>query len=405
MDAYTLSHLSDGALLSDLAALVVTDRRTTARLLAHIAEVDARGLYLPAACSSMFAYCVRVLHLSEDAAFKRIRAARAARRFPQIFDAIADGRLHVTGVGLLAPHLTDENVDEVLAAAAHRTKMELDVLVARLAPRPDLPPAITPLVAPATSLPLPQLAPEPVAPTMEPPVTRMKPLAPERFALQVTISQATRDQLDRAQALLRHRNPSGDLAYVVELAAGALIAKLEREKLAATSRPRIAKPRPEDADPHYIPADVKRAVYERDAERCTFVSDTGERCSECNFLEIDHIGPVALRGQPTVDNLRLLCGPHNQYEADRKLGATFMRGKREKARKPQPSDLALALRGLGFTPAETCDAMTDTTPRTAPDFEARLRAALVGLTRARSSRCSDGPFDWNVHALGVRCVS
>ena len=68
MCTYSLSHLSDGALLRDLAALVAQDRATTARLLAHIAECDARRLYLPAAYPSMFAYCVHELRLSEDAA-------------------------------------------------------------------------------------------------------------------------------------------------------------------------------------------------------------------------------------------------------------------------------------------------------------------------------------------------
>src|SRR5688572_16116330 len=90
MSAYSLTHLSDQTLLAELAVLVTADRHTTAAVLAHIAEVDARALYLPAACSSMHVYCTRVLHLAEDAAFKRIRAARAARRFPPIFGAIAD---------------------------------------------------------------------------------------------------------------------------------------------------------------------------------------------------------------------------------------------------------------------------------------------------------------------------
>jgi hypothetical protein len=108
-------------------------------------QLDARELFLPAACSSMHAYGVRVLRLAEEVAYKRIRAARAARRDPQIFDAIADGRLHVTGVVVLAPHLTDANVDEVLTAAAHRSKAELEMLVARLAPKPDVPAFIAPL--------------------------------------------------------------------------------------------------------------------------------------------------------------------------------------------------------------------------------------------------------------------
>src|SRR5829696_2539826 len=154
--AYSLTHLSDQALLADLAVLVTADRQTTAALLAHIAEVDARRLYLPAACSSMHVYCMRVLHLAEDAALKRIRAARAARRFPQIFSAIADGRLHLSGVVLLAPHLADDNAEELLAAAAHKSKAEIEVLLAQRCPRPDVPTRLEPVSA---GSPMPALAP------------------------------------------------------------------------------------------------------------------------------------------------------------------------------------------------------------------------------------------------------
>src|SRR6266496_3419241 len=110
--------------LRDLAALVAHDRATTARLLAHIAECDARRLYLPAAHPSMHAYCVHELRLSEDAAYKRIQAARVARRFPEIFEALAEGRLHLTAVGLLAPYLTPENATDLMALATQRTKAE-----------------------------------------------------------------------------------------------------------------------------------------------------------------------------------------------------------------------------------------------------------------------------------------
>ena len=159
MCTYSLSHLSDGALLRDLAALVAQDRSTTARLLAHIAECDARRLYLPAAYPSMFAYCVHELRLSEDAAYKRIQAARVARQFPVIFEALADGRLHLTAVGLLAPYLTPENAVELLASAAHQTKSGIEELLARRFPRsetlgllaalPSSSPARDPQLAPA----------------------------------------------------------------------------------------------------------------------------------------------------------------------------------------------------------------------------------------------------------------
>src|SRR5512138_3906604 len=97
----TLTHLSDAKLRRELIAVVRRDRAVTAELLAHIAEFDARKLYAPEGYSSMHAYCVGELRLSEDAAAKRIQAARAARKFPRLLAALAEGELHLTGVCLL----------------------------------------------------------------------------------------------------------------------------------------------------------------------------------------------------------------------------------------------------------------------------------------------------------------
>src|SRR3989442_3732604 len=155
MPSYSLSHLSDRDLLRNLACLVARDRNTTAELLAHVAEVDARRLYVPAGFPSMFLYCVHELHLSEEAARKRIHAARAARRFPAIFSAVAAGRLHLSAVVTLAPHLTEDTADELLAAAAHKTRAEIELLLAQRCPRPDVPArleAISPLPPPTLSV-------------------------------------------------------------------------------------------------------------------------------------------------------------------------------------------------------------------------------------------------------------
>ncbi|HKC60718.1 MAG TPA: hypothetical protein VKB92_11580 [Myxococcales bacterium] len=62
----------------------------------------------------MFEFCVHELHFSEDAAYSRILVARAARRFPAMIEAIRSGQVHLTGLRLLAPHLTAENHREVL---------------------------------------------------------------------------------------------------------------------------------------------------------------------------------------------------------------------------------------------------------------------------------------------------
>jgi len=138
MPGYSLSHVADENLLRDLRTIVSRDRATTAELLALIAEVEARQLYLPMAYSSMFVYCVKELRFSEDVAYKRLRAARAAREFPQIFTAVAEGRLHVSGIVLLKPHLNSETVVELLQAAEHKTKSEIELMHARRCPQPDV---------------------------------------------------------------------------------------------------------------------------------------------------------------------------------------------------------------------------------------------------------------------------
>src|SRR3989441_7164830 len=247
MSTYSLSHLSDRALLRDLAALVAQDRAPTAVLLPHLAEVDERRLYLPAAYPSMYAYCVGELRLCEQAAFKRIRAARTARRFPAIFSALAEGRLHLSGVVMLTPHLTPENADELLAAAANRNRAELEQLLAQRFPRPDLPARLQALPpAPSPALLTDQLSPGTVdsatsqhAPgRVESPAPRAKlaPLAPRRFGLQVTIGEDTYEKMRYAQALLGHQPPAAELAAMVDRAFDALIGQLEQRRFAATPR-------------------------------------------------------------------------------------------------------------------------------------------------------------------------
>lgn len=100
-------------------------------MLAHMAEAESRRLYIPAGYSSMHAYCVEELWMSEDAASERIQAARAARQFPALFEEIASGRLHLAAVCLLAPHLTPENAAELIAAAANRRESEVEAWIAQ----------------------------------------------------------------------------------------------------------------------------------------------------------------------------------------------------------------------------------------------------------------------------------
>jgi len=340
---YSLTHLSDNSLLRGLAALVAQDRVTTADLLAHIAEIDERRLYVPAGYPSMFLYCVQELRLSEDAAAKRIQAARAARRFPAIFVALAQGRLHLTAVGLLAPHLVEETAAELLAAAAGKTKAEIERLLAERFPKSDLLTWVAAMPAAASEPPAgehapahvddPQVvgnsgagAPQP-APGRVAIRARVTPLSSRSCALQATIDPETQDYLRRAQELLGARVPSGDVAQVLKLALKEFVTRLEKRKFAATDRPRPARAQA-SLNARSIPAEVRRAVWKRDQGQCTFENERGRRCPSRTGHQFDHVLEVARGGEASVQNLRLRCHAHNQLAAERTFGAEFMRHKR-----------------------------------------------------------------------------
>src|SRR6188474_1496786 len=133
-DPRSLASLSDEQLLLKVKALAALEREATAHLIASLAELDARRLYLAEGFSSLFTYCTQALHLSEHAAYNRIEVARAARVWPVIFAMIADGSLSLTAVRLLAGSLTESNHREVLRAATHKSKREVEELVALLRP-------------------------------------------------------------------------------------------------------------------------------------------------------------------------------------------------------------------------------------------------------------------------------
>ena len=136
---HSLTSFSDDELLRRLSDLLGQSRRDEAALVAHIGEVDRRRLYAREASPSMFVYCTEVLHLSEAEAYLRIAAARASREHPLLLSMLADGRVHLTAIAKLAPHLTPENHDALLKRAVHRSKREIEELVAEISPRPDAP--------------------------------------------------------------------------------------------------------------------------------------------------------------------------------------------------------------------------------------------------------------------------
>jgi hypothetical protein len=338
MTTFQIETMSDQTLLDEVVRTAATDRATTVRLVALLEAVDARGLYKGLGCASMFVYCTAVLHLAEGAAYLRIGAARASRRFPVILERLATGEINLTTLDLIIPHLTEENHVELLNSARHHTKREVQQLVAAIRPTPDTPSTIRALPAAATAQPLVLIEPASIPPPAtiptcsQPPVVRpnsqkpavVVPLAPKRFLLKVTLGQETHDTLERLRSLMRHSIPDGDPAKILERALKLLLEQVERTKMASTERPRprdISEADGRDSDrdsdrerSRHVPAAVKRAVWTRDAGRCAFVGTLG-RCQETAFLEFHHVVPFADGGPTTVENLELRCRSHNAYEA------------------------------------------------------------------------------------------
>ena len=342
--------LSDDTLVSEVARLAGHEREATAQIVAMLAEFEARRLYLPAGCSSLFTYCTQVLLLSEHAAYHRIEAARAGRRYPTIFERLASAELTLTTVTLLAPHLTEANHRALLDAARYGSKRDVEHLVAALKPQADvpsvirrlpptrsvsLPPALgeqatVPSSAGASAGEVPAPVPLPAASVATPSRAVVTPLAPERYKIQLTISRETHDKLRRAQDLLRHLVPSGDPAAIVDRALTLLVADLEKRKLGAVGshadegeaqRKRLREPRRRALHSRHIPAAVRRSVSARDGGQCAFVGTAG-RCTERGMLELHHLVPFADGGPATAENLELRCRRHNQYEAERWFGET-----------------------------------------------------------------------------------
>jgi hypothetical protein len=279
--------VSDDELLSRLERLVKTDRALSVKLLVHLGEVEGRKLFLERGYSSMYDYCMTALGMSEAETYLRLLAAKTGKRLPLVLERLADGGLHLSAIKLLHPLLTQENHVEVLDRARGMSKRQVEVLVAELAPQPDVPERVrklpdargavaawrsASLQAPGTVQPLasggdallvaanggcemvgaeaggsgtstipPRASTAEPAPfVLQPTPSRSStaPLSPGRFKLELTLGQEAYDQLQQLRELLRHQNPSGEITCIVERALRELLERTLKRRFAQTDSPR-----------------------------------------------------------------------------------------------------------------------------------------------------------------------
>jgi hypothetical protein len=274
-----------------------------------------------------------------------------------LLEMLRDGRLHLSGIARLAPHLTEANREAVLARAAGMSKREIEELVAEISPKEDVPATIRKLperrektppnpshqlvperVEASTSNSAQHPNPVPPAPASTRPAV-VTPLSPARYKIQITASAELRDKLERLRALMRSSVPDGDLATIIEEAVSEKLQRLESKRFGKTKAPRKSLPET-DTSPssRHVPAPVKRAVYERDKGQCAFVDTNGRRCTERSRLEFHHRKPYGRGGGHKVENIELLCRVHNGYIAERDYGKKVMkRYRRSPSRVSEPT--------------------------------------------------------------------
>jgi 5-methylcytosine-specific restriction endonuclease McrA len=347
--------------------------------LRYLDPFDAREAYREAGHGSLWQFCLRELCLREGAAGRRIGAMRVLREFPRLEAPLRDGRLSLTTVVTLRPVLTNEGLDAIVASAAFKSDEDTKHLVATLLPRSAPKEGIRKLPEPAPRLPVPapeparspgreeSVEPEPVdvaarTEAAESPEDRMpkdllgsaltsparpssrpslEPLCADQWSMRVTIDAALKEDLEALKSLLSHKLPKGELAEVLREAVRCAIERHGKRR-GAVKPSRERKPPERKArsagrrEP--VPAAVKRAVWQRDGGRCTYVSPDGRRCESRWQLELDHVEAAALGGPSTVANTRLRCKPHNLLHADETFGREHMaRFKRKRGSGPRAS--------------------------------------------------------------------
>jgi hypothetical protein len=351
--------MNDAELEQALKFLAEREKHGLAKLLAHLAEYDRRQLCVKRGHSTLYHYSLQVLGYDEGGAFRRIRAARVVRRWPEVLEQIERGVLHLTALVVLSPILKDENRRELLRAAQGKTRRELDAMVAEVLPRAPMadfsrrqPVAggwsfavSAPVMAVEAIGPAASATGENTSAVSSPPSgakaedaaaapakswewQAMVPVAVGRVRIGFDAATAVMSLIDRARQILRHKYPEGRLEDVLREALEILLERKDPQRRFALKPAATRVADGPDAAPEprflrglhagrYIPAWVKRAAWERDGGRCAWRFDDGTLCGSKDWLEFDHVRPFAKGGRSdSPRNVRLLCRAHNQLASE-----------------------------------------------------------------------------------------
>lgn len=271
-------NLSDDALFAELEACVVAGRKNDVRVLVYLMEVEARGIHLLRAYSSMHDLCKRKLLLSDGQAHRRLATARLARQYPFLLPLLERGVVHMSTLAQIRSFVTPDNVHSLVADTAGKSRDEVDRLLAHRF-------GLTRVVMTSRGV--------------------------------IVVDEELDALIQRAFELESHAVPDGNRQKLAKRAFRALIAEAEKKQRAKVDRPR---PGPKGIT-KTIPRASTRAMFAKHGEQCSYVDPTtGARCPSRAFIQRNHRHMRVHGGGHEPENLEPLCGPHNRLLAALVLG-------------------------------------------------------------------------------------
>ncbi|WP_413944677.1 HNH endonuclease [Bdellovibrio sp. HCB-162] len=323
-----IRYLSDENLEQNLKSLVQKEREILSDILLHIAEVDRRKLYLSKAYPSLFDYLTKYFGYSAGSAQRRIDAARLFRDIPEVAESLESGGLNLSQVSLLQKALRQTQKEAHMVVPVETKKEILNELIGKSYQDSEV------LVAKALNIEIKQ-------------APKIQHQADESVRFEVSLSKDQWQKMEEMRSLLSHSLPNGSWDEILEFVADKVIQQKTRRaskapeelktsnlnkkiKANTSERKNISEMNSLKLDSkkqsevfsqrEYIPAPLRRMIFQRD-QCCQHVDKTtGKKCTSKWQLQVDHIQPVWAEGTNEKENLQLLCAAHNRMKYKRESG-------------------------------------------------------------------------------------
>lgn len=303
-----LRSIKDGELHNQTKHLVSKERHLLTQVLHHLREIERRKLFSDFSCQSLFEYAVKELKYSEGQAGRRIQAMRLMKELPQVEEKIERGELSLSNISQAQSYFREAKKSgarsvapaeklELLERLENKSAREGQRLILSLSPDHKI---LT---------------------------ERSRAVSSTQTEVRFVITDQLKDQLEEFRSLLGPKGATMGMAELVEAMTEISLESLKKKKFGqrrelkqmalcdatpasesgSSSSPNsdFRKLNPVSKNPRYIPRAIKYELWIRDRGECVM-------CGSRRNLNVDHVQPVALGGDSTISNLRLLCFNCNQ---------------------------------------------------------------------------------------------